>query len=71
MTPTSAEKLHARGKAVEVALHNAYRKAVIQHKQGGVPMVFWENGKVIHVQPDDLEVPELLPLTPVPLDESD
>ena len=67
----AAESVHAEGKAIEIALHNAYRKAVIQHKQGGVPMVFWENGKVVHIHPDLIELPELLPLTPMPLDESD
>jgi len=35
-------------------LDRAYRKAVRQHKQNGVPMVFWENGKIIEVPADQL-----------------
>ena len=42
------------GTAIEEALERAYRRAVKQHKQNGVPMVFWENGKIIEVPADQL-----------------
>ena len=42
------------GTAIEEALERAYRKAVRQHKQNGVPMVFWENGKIVEVPADQL-----------------
>jgi hypothetical protein len=42
------------GTAIEEALERAYRRAVRQHRQNGVPMVFWENGKIIEVPADQL-----------------
>jgi hypothetical protein len=42
------------GTAIDEALDRAYRKAVRQHRQNGVPMVFWENGKIIKVPADQL-----------------
>jgi hypothetical protein len=42
------------GKAIEEALDRAYRRAVRQHRQNGVPMVFWENGEIIKVPADQL-----------------
>ena len=42
------------GTAIEEAVERAYRRAVRQHRQNGVPMVFWENGKVIEVPADQL-----------------
>jgi predicted ABC-type ATPase len=37
------------------ALRQAYREAVRQHRASGVPMVFWENGKVVEIPADQLE----------------
>ena len=42
------------GTAIEEAVERAYRRAVRQHRQNGVPMVFWENGKIIEVPADQL-----------------
>jgi len=39
------------GTAIEEALERAYRRAVKQHRQNGVPMVFWENGKSLKFPP--------------------
>lgn len=37
------------------ALRKSYREAVRLHRAYGVPMVFWENGKVVEVPADQLE----------------
>jgi hypothetical protein len=42
------------GTAIEEAVARAYRRAVRQHRQNGVPMVFWENGKIVEVPADQL-----------------
>jgi hypothetical protein len=42
------------GTAIDEALDRAYRRAVRQHRQNGVPMVFWENGKILKVPADQL-----------------
>ncbi|MGC9952538.1 MAG: hypothetical protein ABSF64_39880 [Bryobacteraceae bacterium] len=57
-TETSEKKdidqIFRDGTAIEEALERAYRRAVKQHRQNGVPMVFWENGKIIKVPADQL-----------------
>jgi hypothetical protein len=47
-------QIFREGTAIEEALERAYRRAVKQHRQNGVPMVFWENGKIIEVPADQL-----------------
>jgi len=42
------------GTAIEEAMERAYRRAVKQHRQNGVPMVFWENGKIVEIPADQL-----------------
>lgn len=42
------------GTEIEEALARAYRRAVQQHRQNGVPMVFWEDGKIVEVPADQL-----------------
>ena len=36
------------------ALREAYYDAVRLHRAYGVPMVFWENGKVVEIPPEQL-----------------
>jgi len=43
------------GTAIDAALEQAYRKAVRLHRAYGVPMHFWENGKIVEVPADRLE----------------
>ena len=43
--------------AIEAALKRAFYKAVLRHRQGGVPMSFWENGKVVEVSAFDVPIP--------------
>ena len=45
--------------AIQAALDRAFRKAVLEHRRAGVPMVFWENGKIVHVPADQVPLPEV------------
>jgi len=45
--------------AIQAALDRAFRNAVLEHRRAGVPMVFWENGKVVHVPADQVPLPEV------------
>jgi hypothetical protein len=47
-------QIFREGTAIEEALERAYRRAVKQHRQNGVPMVFWENGKIVEIPADQL-----------------
>lgn len=42
------------GEKAEKALKAAVKKAIKEHKQAGVPMVIWKNGKVVKVPPEKL-----------------
>ena len=46
-------------KRLERAFRRAFRNAVLEHRQAGVPMVFWENGKIVHVPADQVPLPEI------------
>ena len=48
------DQIFREGTAIEETLERAYRKAVRRHKQNGVPMIFWENGKIKEVPADQL-----------------
>jgi monomeric isocitrate dehydrogenase len=47
-------QIFREGTAIDEAVERAYRRAVRQHRRNGVPMVFWENGKIIEVPSDQL-----------------
>jgi hypothetical protein len=42
------------GTAIQEAVGRAYRRAVKQHRQNGVPMIFWKDGKIVEVPADQL-----------------
>ena len=50
------------------ALRQAYRDAVRDHRAKGVPMVFWENGKVVEVPADQLEIDDPVTASTRPAD---
>ena len=39
---------------LQAAFRRAFRKAVLEHRRAGVPMVFWEDGKIVEVPADRL-----------------
>jgi hypothetical protein len=56
MTPQEKDigQIFRDGKAIDEALQQAYREAVRLHRMHGVPMVFWENGKIVEIPADQL-----------------
>jgi hypothetical protein len=46
-------------KRIDAAFRRAFRKAVLEHRRAGVPMVFWEDGKIVHVPADQVPLPEV------------
>lgn len=46
-------------KRSERAFRRAFRNAVLDHRRAGVPMVFWENGKIVRVPADQIPLPEV------------
>jgi len=46
-------------RAVWAAGNRAFRKAVLDHRRAGVPMVFWKDGKIVHVPADQVPLPEV------------
>jgi len=40
------------------ALRLAARDAAILHKAMGVPLVVWEDGRVVHIPPEEIVIPE-------------
>jgi hypothetical protein len=43
---------------IDEALNAAVREAVLAHKQKGLPLVVWRDGKIVWIPPEDLDVGE-------------
>jgi hypothetical protein len=41
---------------IKEALEQALQQMLLMHKRAGNPIAFWQNGKVIIIQPEDLIV---------------
>lgn len=41
------------------AISKATRDAVLEHKRIGNPIAGWKDGKVVIIQPEDIEVPDV------------
>ncbi len=39
------------GTAIDEAIEEAGRQAVLHHQMTGVPLVYWQDGKVVHIDP--------------------
>jgi hypothetical protein len=42
-------------KFIEAVLCRAVRKALVRHKQAGLPVVEWRNGKTVWIPPEKLD----------------
>ncbi|HUG70315.1 MAG TPA: hypothetical protein VMM76_21370 [Pirellulaceae bacterium] len=51
--------LIAQADAVEAAIQQAVCDALREHKRAGNPVAGWENGRVIWVQPEQIQVEPL------------
>ena len=41
---------------MDKAMAQAFREAVIDHRQSGIPMSFWENGKMLIMSAHDVHL---------------
>ena len=41
---------------MEKAMRQAFREAVMDHRQSGIPMSFWENGKMLILSANDVHL---------------
>lgn len=51
-------EIFADGRLVDEALKRAVREAILRHKLAGNPIVVWEDGKTVWIQPENIELPE-------------
>ena len=47
------------GRAIDRALRQAVREALLRHKKLGESIVIWKDGKVVWVPPEEIEVADL------------
>ena len=45
------------GPVIAQAMNAAVRDAVLQHKQKGLPIVVWRDGKVAWIPPEEIVIP--------------
>ena len=46
------------GAAIDRAIIAARRRVIRRHRQLGIPLVIWRDGKVIEAAPESVEMPE-------------
>ncbi len=56
--PLCDDLLVAHGKEIEGVLRRAVRAAVLEHKRAGRSIVVAENGRVVEVPPEEIDVDE-------------
>lgn len=56
--PETLARLLAEADAVDAAVQEAVREAVLVHKRLGNPVASWRDGEVVWIQPNDIEVEE-------------
>ena len=49
------------GTAIDRAIVAAQRRVIQRHRQLGVPLVIWRDGRVVEVSPDSVELPGDMP----------
>ena len=51
-----AHKVFEEGTEIDRAVRNGARSARRRHKLLGIPLVVWEDGRVVHVPPEEIVV---------------
>lgn len=46
------------GTAIDVAIERAGYDVVRRHRQLGVPLVMWQDGRVVEVSPESIPIPD-------------
>lgn len=51
------DELFADGQEIDRALQRAFRQAVLRHRQAGLPLVAWRDGRIVRIPPEEILVP--------------
>ena len=49
-------KIMADGRAIDRALRLGVKEALRKHKQAGLPIVVWRDGKTVWIPPDEIDL---------------
>jgi len=52
-------KLFEDGVEIDRAIRRGVREALLQHKRAGNPVAIWQDGKVVWIRPEDLDLPSV------------
>jgi hypothetical protein len=58
MSNQEIEQAFIDGTRIDRAMTAAKHAAVRLHRMHGLPMAFWEDGRVVYVDPHTIEIPE-------------
>jgi len=61
----SISELFEEGTPIDAAIRAAAREAVLQHKQKGLPLAVWRDGKVAWISPEEIDLGPTPPATPL------
>ena len=53
--PKDIDKIFREGTLIDEAMNLAVRDAVQLHKEKGLPMVVWRDGKILWISPEEAE----------------
>jgi hypothetical protein len=53
--PKDIQKIFREGTLIDEAMNAAVRDAVQLHKEKGLPMVVWRDGKILWITPEEAE----------------
>ncbi|MFZ1932937.1 MAG: hypothetical protein WCB27_01570 [Thermoguttaceae bacterium] len=53
--PKDIDKIFREGTLIDEAMNAAVRDAVQLHKEKGLPMVVWRDGKILWISPEEAE----------------
>ncbi len=48
----------ASGQEINKAINRGVYAAFRRHKEAGVPIVVWKNGRIVHIPPEEIVVPD-------------
>jgi hypothetical protein len=50
------EEIFKDGALIDLALKKAGKQALLKHKQSGNPVAIWQDGKVVWIPPEEIEI---------------
>jgi len=59
--PKDILQLFREGKPIDDAMNAAVRDVVLRHKQMGLPLAVWRDGKVVWISPEEASAGEARP----------